>query len=608
MAGFIYLESGAASVHKWLEAGARALAPQGFEGQRGRWQSASSGFAWCHGAAPFSRHDGERGSAFLWGDAIPEDADAPATAETVYRTIAAHGPAEGGGARRLARYSGLFAWVFVASEGWVEAGCDPFGIFPVYFFQQGDAFGFASSLSALHAHPAYDASIDRVGMMRYLIENGCSGPRTMERSGRRLEPSCSLRFDRRGSELRLSQHPPPCPEVRLDISFDEAVERSVEVTRRAVHRHARANGDARACLLSGGLDSRQILGFATEIGLRPRCLTAGRPTDYDGRFACQVARSLDLKWDCADDDAETAGQDALDELRLQSLGGGFSCPSLNGGQRQLRAIGGRCLNGLILDGHHIPYYRDRSRFSKDAYDYCFEQWVNRFGVDPAELRNLCGGDREREADLDAALAEIRQSYDAIEAEGLVRLWRMFMRGRGRAHLGGGAWKGSFFAWPAMPSLDVGLAEAIRALPDTVFMGRALQRKTLECSHPKLARIPLVGMSHSPKPITPNVVAWLQRRHLSYRAKLMPKARRGQLHRFERAMHFDSPAWRRIRERAEPHRPLMESCFDAQALRRYLPPFGEDLVVSGSELRQHGGRRLMTGLMLWMGTRGKCDNR
>ena len=212
------------------------LAPEGFEGHRGRHLEDRRGLAWHHGAAAFSRLDGDKGCAFLWGDALPEDDDQAITAESVYRAVSAGG-ARGEGARSLARHSGLYVWIFMAKDGWVEAGCDPFGIFPVYYFHEKPAFGFASGLAALRGLPGYDASVDTVGMFRYMIENGCSGPRTLERSARRLEPGCSLRFDGRDGRLCLFQHSPLRPDVNPKLSFDEAVELTITATRKAVRRH-----------------------------------------------------------------------------------------------------------------------------------------------------------------------------------------------------------------------------------------------------------------------------------------------------------------------------------------------------------------------------------
>gem|GEM_PF-4268833 len=498
----------------------------------------------------------------------------------------------------------MYAWMFFSVDGRLCAGADPFGIFPVYHFEAKGVVGIATGLAALRLHPAYDATIDEVGLVRYLIENGSAGPRTPERSGRRLEIGAVLHANPSDGSLWIRPGRIPRPDRSpKTASAREAVEQVTEATRSAVRRHFKRPPDF--AMLSGGLDSRQVVSLAVEAGYRPICFTAGRPSDYEAMFARRVARSLDLEWRCGDDRLDGLRAEVEDCLRLQSLGGGFSTVTLNAARSCPGLAGARFTGGIVLDAHYAPYTTalDRSRYSLHSFDYAFEQWVNRFGLRPAELRELAADASMRDA-VEAALAEIRAEWEAVDLEGNDRLWWTLMRSRARPHLGGHTWQSSFHAWPVLPGLDLPLAEAIRGVADEHFEGRWLQRESFRSASPGLARIPLAGMSHSPRAIVPSLGGFLQRKLLGLRAKRLPREQRSQLHRFVRSLHPDAACWRLIRDLVEPYRERLHPYFEPEALARFLPKPDKAILPDGSVLRGQGGRRLLYGLMLWMERRNE----
>lgn len=399
--------------------------------------------------APFEKYQGEAGIALLWGDALADQSDAYLTAKEIYRTLSAG--SAGQGAAGLARYSGLFAWIFLERAGGVHTGADPFGLFPIYYFKEGDAFGLATSLTALHPHPAYRREIDHVGLMRYLIQNGSVGERTLEASGRRLEIGCSLHYDSRSGQLKLGQHPIPGPHGGSKTAgAREAVMQSVDATRNAVRRALQRPPDH--ALLSGGLDSRHLLVLAREFGAGPICCTAGRPSDYEAWAASRVAKHLRLPWRCLDDSVETLEKDIENDLRLNSLGGGFSTVTLNAGLAMNRKYGSRCYGGLLLDAHYAPYSLSGPQPPEAAFDYSFTNWINRFGVEPDTLATLCTQGAMEEA-LREAMEEIRREFAIIEerfASFYDRVWWAIMRFRVRPHLGGPCLEGVFRGLASAP--------------------------------------------------------------------------------------------------------------------------------------------------------------
>ncbi len=580
---------------------AEFLAPQNFNGPQGMYSGGGGQVIWRHGGfAPFDRFEGDAGTALLWGDAVACESDAMLTAEEVYRCISQQSGVEG--ERSLARHSGLYAWMFLSQAGGIVVGADPFGLFPIYYFHEGAAFGLSTNLASLREHPNYNAAIDPVGMIRYMIENGSVGPRSVEQSGRRLETGCSLRYDPVSNSLWLNQHPSLMPRsFGSQLSERDAIELSVDVTRQAVQRHC--VGPVDYAMLSGGLDSRHVLALAQQAGHRPICCTAGRPSDYESIFARQVAQSLGLEWFCEDDSIETLECDVQDALRLQSLGGGFSTVSLNGATHLGVRSGKRYLSGLVLDAHYAKFYADKNTAPRASFESALNSWINRSGVDLETLSQLCVSTDMRDA-MEAAVSEIRQEWEQLEGTENDRVWRTIMRFRVRAHLGGHAWKDSFRAWPSLPGVDVPMIETIRGIPEAYLADRKLQQETMRLISPELARIPLVGLSHSPRPIIPNFKADCQRRYYRTRAKLMGRERRSQLHRFYRAINLDQASWRHIRELAEPHREALHEYFDADALQRYAPLPTHHFPGRGSRIRGQGGRRLIYGLMLWHGNKAK----
>ncbi|MBV32990.1 MAG: hypothetical protein CMK36_06075 [Porticoccaceae bacterium] len=596
MAGFVFFATqGNDRVVPEMSAAIERLAPEGFREIQGECSGPAGKIAWHHGeVAPFEHYDGEAGTVLLWGDAIAYDNDSYLTAAEVHRLIAGQATTEGEEA--LSRYSGLFAWIFLSRDGCLIAGVDSFGFFPLYYFQEGEAFGIATSLTALRQHPEYCSDVDPVGLLRYAIQNGSTGTRTLEHSGRRLATACSIKYDSQNKRFDLNKHRLPGPRAGKKTQPEEkAILQSVEATRRAVERHVQRPPDH--ALLSGGLDSRHMLALAHEAGIRPLCGTGGIKSDYESMFASSVAKRLGLEWCCQEDSVEALEEGIRNELRLHWLGGGFSTVSLNAGAALSRRLGKRSLGGLVLDFHYSPTGSLRVGRNLNKFDFALKTWINQAGIDPQTLRRMCVDSSMRDA-LELAMGEIREEWDAFEGTGFDRTWKMLMHFRARPHLGTHAWKQSFYTWPVLPSVDLPMAESIRNIADRHFINRKLQRLTLQRIAPELARIPLATFSHSPEPITPNIAATLQRKYLILRAR-MKGSRRDEYHRFHRAMNLDQPAWRKVREYAESHRESLHQFFDSDKLDTYLPkPSVTTSIKAG------GGHRFICGMMLWNGVRAE----
>jgi asparagine synthase (glutamine-hydrolysing) len=188
---------------------------------------------------------------------------------------------------------------------------DRLGLHPLYYALDSGGVLFGSGVRALLAEPALKRSVDLVAINQFLIHDHALGDRTFLESVRLL-PQASVLTYRDGAstirpywQLRYPEYYEPRPEQAYVEGFQhhlrEAVRRQREDTRPA------------AMLLSGGLDSRLLLGLLCEDGPKVQTFTFGVPRCDDALVAEEVARAcgtrhrfFELKSDWLIDIAEAA--------------------------------------------------------------------------------------------------------------------------------------------------------------------------------------------------------------------------------------------------------------------------------------------------------------
>jgi len=540
-------------------------------------------------AAPHVRMDLHQapcgGLALLTGEAIGPESPRRLAAEEVFE----YPP-------RFHSASGYFGWLRILPEGNLEAGADPFGLFPLYFFQSGETLAVATSTAALRAHPLYDRTIDQVGMFRHLIENGGVGARTLEQGGKRLLTGHILRFSPAQPHARqlpqMMNWRCSAPKIRDE---QEGVDLSIAMSRQAFLRQT--EGRLEHMLLSGGLDSRHLAALVRENGGHPQCHTFGSPTDMEAALARRVARGIRAPWRCVPDAFPPAPDLVRSELRAHSLAGGFNTVTLRGVEAVGRGGGRRLLSGLFLDTMYSPMLRSPSPHEIGSFDYCMDLWINRTGVKIETLRALTRPGEPREA-LEAALDEIHREWEAYPGDLTDRLWMTILQHRMRPHLGGYLWKCCFHSWLMLPALDVPFVLATRRISGDLLKGRELQRQTVARISPALARIPLDSISDSPQSILPGRWNALSQR-VYFQQLRRAGLSRADIQRFPKLMSLTHPVWQEIHRLAEFGRPAAETYFDTDALRTVLPPFTRTQAPQPGQLAAHGGHRLLLGLMLWL---------
>ncbi|PYR59706.1 MAG: hypothetical protein DMF91_14100 [Acidobacteria bacterium] len=170
---------------------------------------------------------------------------------------------------------------------------DRYGSRRLYYADLADAFVFASEMAPLVAWLGSAATIDTDFVRESICFGSAFGDRTWIRGVSLFPPATAMRVSRDGVTARRywqwSDVPPPGTHAGAD-RFDALY----ELWQRAMR--ARTVGRRVGQQLSGGLDSRLILGEA--IRQRPDWMTAtyGEPGSDDVRFAKRCAETAGVPW------------------------------------------------------------------------------------------------------------------------------------------------------------------------------------------------------------------------------------------------------------------------------------------------------------------------
>jgi asparagine synthase (glutamine-hydrolysing) len=164
----------------------------------------------------------------------------------------------------VGRFNGMFAfalWDRTRQELFLAR--DRYGIKPLYYSLQGNAFLFGSEVKAILAHPAYQVDLDKEALLEYFTFQNFFTDRTLF-SGVRLLPAASF------MRISLGATGPREPKRYWDYHFCESVNPKDEeeyleeldrLFRQAVQRQLVSDVEVGA-YLSGGMDSGSITAVA----------------------------------------------------------------------------------------------------------------------------------------------------------------------------------------------------------------------------------------------------------------------------------------------------------------------------------------------------------
>jgi asparagine synthase (glutamine-hydrolysing) len=167
---------------------------------------------------------------------------------------------------------------------------DRFGLIPTYYAHYDGRLVFAPQVKGILADPAFKKELDLTGMVQFLRFQRLLDDTTFFEGLRLLPYASVLRFDQAGNTAAVSHYWDfPVSSQHDGVTFDEAVEETGRLLRRAVE--ARTRGSHRVGVyLSGGLDSRTVLGVASQVRPPIVSLTYGLPDCRDAYYAERIAR------------------------------------------------------------------------------------------------------------------------------------------------------------------------------------------------------------------------------------------------------------------------------------------------------------------------------
>lgn len=170
---------------------------------------------------------------------------------------------------------------------------DRFGLRPLYYFRRDDLFVFASEMKSVLAFAEASRQIDVEAMAQFFSFNFIMGDRTWLEEIKVLSPASILTFGN-GSLQKRSYWTLNLAEEDKEFNKQDALERAHFLIKQAVHRQIK-DDIPKILSLSGGLDSRTILGAAAQLGHKIPTFTFGIPECEDQRLAKAVADTLGME-------------------------------------------------------------------------------------------------------------------------------------------------------------------------------------------------------------------------------------------------------------------------------------------------------------------------
>lgn len=174
---------------------------------------------------------------------------------------------------------------------------DRLGLVPLYYARVPQGLTFASGVRALLSDPSLPRQVDRTAIAEMLTFDHILGQRTLLRAASLLPQASVMTYE--GGKLGLRQYwRPTFPETYPVYREADYVEEGGALLRQAVARQSRGS-EQKALLLSGGLDSRALLGVLAHQadGKGMLALTWGIPGCDDVRFARAAARAAGARFE-----------------------------------------------------------------------------------------------------------------------------------------------------------------------------------------------------------------------------------------------------------------------------------------------------------------------
>lgn len=197
------------------------------------------------------------------------------------------------GPRFVGRLDGEFSIaVFETKSSTLELYSDWLGSFPLYYWNVGGEFHFASEKKCLLAACGHERRLDTLGLLQPFVHQHNLGDRTCIEGLKRMPPSSRLTV--RSGRVQLSSYGDEWPTNSSVNGARELLEAWQHQLKAATAK--RVAGKARLLIsLSSGLDSRAIA-CSLERGRRPvTSRTMGHPESFEVVYAARIAAALEFE-------------------------------------------------------------------------------------------------------------------------------------------------------------------------------------------------------------------------------------------------------------------------------------------------------------------------
>lgn len=501
---------------------------------------------------------------------------------------------------------GYYFAALVDAGSRVVLGTDVLGMFPLYYWAQGEVFLFGTSPELFRAHPHFRAEPCLYGVASILLVNHITGGRSLYKDVFRSTPGKYLSWSANAGVTEHAGNPLLMSDRGFGLSYESTKSRVAE-TLNAFHQKLSALSDLKV-FLSGGQDSRLVAGYVDKHIHRDgvEAISLGARGDQELAYARMVSRRLGWKHRYADVEPDQYPVFASRQLRLESLQGPFASFDTSTAQKLFSSTSGPFISGyfgdLVIGDRHINTSLDPA-----TGEFSFVTLLKRLGAygfpvdDTVELLSTGFGNERKFAG--EVIDNLHESWTAIDGYNFQKAWLFQALNRQRFHIGSIAWRLSLGAWHINPYLARPLLETVSQMPLSYFSSRRVQAELIKTEFPALATIPLDRNSGQPD----YLVRTATRRFLdglptlsdlSWRLHRAVEQRRERRYYF-RTYDFNGPGWRSIRRAADPLRAQASTLLNPDALARLLPPADsnpkfKDGIIDSSKTKT------LTGLVLWNG--------
>jgi asparagine synthase (glutamine-hydrolysing) len=530
----------------------------------------------------------------LWGEAVTEPPGERLSAKQL------RGIWDPAGSDAPVLFDGFHAAVVYESRNGFVLGTDPLGLFPVYYWGDGEVTLAGSSPELFRYHPRFRPRFDPVGLVGILLTNGLVDGRTLWQDVRRLRAGHVLLLRPGILPREALRYALPVSQGDYDLPLSGHARLLANALNESLAQHV-PQGARISLLLSGGLDSRVLAGLLHRRGVSPVALTFGERGDLEMDCAVSVARALGFEHSGFSGQSDRPAEGAERTATWQHLANGFGAPGFGGRAvtELRRRLLSPVLSGYLMDatvgGSHIAWAYSESDGTM-SFETLFSR-VNAFGVVPSVLVRLLrqevfGGLVEE------TIQRLRELYIGYAELDSRRAWCFDLHHRQRFFIGGGAWALSFAAWPVLPAANRRVLETAARIPAAALAERAAEIQLLRQEFPNLAALPLDRNSFDTTPLIPHPRALLVqalRRRLSP-SRFLPSRGRERRY-YYRMFDINGPGWVAARERAEICRRRVGDLLHLDVLEEVLPaPSARP--AFWNPIAQASGLKLLLGFLLW----------